>query len=118
MRSMNKDKNRDEEFLKYKPIIIHNDFYIEDDNVIIFIKRKDKWSLFLNWLTKKERTKYIHLDKIGSYFWNSCDKDQSIDEIIKKMEIQFHDSYDSMKNRVSRFATHLYKENLITFKEN
>lgn len=115
MRNMNKEKEL--EFLNYKPIVSHNNYYFDDDNIVIVINRKDKWSLFINWLMKSERKKFIHLDDLGSTLWILSNGDNTVEDIIQKMCKKFPDKYESMKSRVSKFISHLYKEKLITLKE-
>ncbi len=106
-------KNKD--FLTYKPVHIHKDFKVNDNIVTLIFYHKSLWSNLVGWLIKKPRVTYLELDDLGSYFWLNCGKDKTMKIIIQEMSEIFHDSYESMETRVSKFGFHLAKNQYIGF---
>ncbi|MGL4308300.1 PqqD family protein [Cetobacterium sp. SF1] len=104
-----------EVFLQYKPVYLHEDFYVENDRVILVFKFNNKVSKFLEWLVKKPKRKYIHLDELGTYFWLNCNKNKSIEEIINEMANAFKDPVSSMEDRIFKYANYLAQKKLIAF---
>ncbi|SJZ74755.1 Coenzyme PQQ synthesis protein D (PqqD) [Cetobacterium ceti] len=107
--------NNKEDFLQYKPVHILENFYVENDKVVLVYTYNTRWSTFMKWLTKKPKTKYMHLDELGTYFWLNCNKDKTIENIIDEMAIKFKDSKKSMETRIFQYASYLAKEKYIGF---
>jgi hypothetical protein len=58
----------------------------------------------------------INLDKIGSYFWESCDGKRTVEEIAGRMKNELGDEVEPLYDRITLFLQSLEKNKFIRFK--
>lgn len=58
----------------------------------------------------------INLDKIGSYFWESCDGIRTVEEIAGCMKNELGDEVEPLYDRITLFLQSLEKNKFIRFK--
>ena len=82
--------------------------------VVVFVKKQNP-----NILDKKVFKKYfrkphkIDLDEIGSFVWELCDGDLSVEEIAVKVRETFSDKVEPAEKRVELFIRQMTKTKLI-----
>lgn len=59
----------------------------------------------------------LHLDELGSAVWLLCDGKNNVRTICSKLEKQFGQKIHPVNDRVTRFLSQLYQNNLIIFRE-
>ena len=90
-------------------------------------KEKDTLDLLIprfkqNWLSKlvppkKDPNIVIHLDELGTYFWNSIDGKRTVLDIGRMMQESFPDEMKEGLERAGLFAQGLYRQNFIKFEQ-
>lgn len=104
-----------EEFLKYKPILIHKNYKEEQEIVTLIFYHDSLWAKIVSWLAKKPKVTYLELDKLGSYFWLQAKGEKTVEAIIEEMSLKFDDTPFSMETRVIKFAEHLAVKGYLGF---
>lgn len=86
----------------------------ENDLVVVFVKKQNP-----NFLDKKIFKKYfkkphkIDLDEIGSFVWELCDGNLSVEEIAAKAREKFSNKVEPAEKRVELFVRQMTKTKLI-----
>lgn len=96
-----------DELLNYYPVRI-TEFSVENGRVTVIYKETRKSFLF-DLLLKRfaRKTHHIDLDEIGSYVWQLCDGNKSINEIINLSKDHFGEKIEPAEDRVQKFIRSL-----------
>jgi hypothetical protein len=92
---------------------------IEEDGTLSVLFPK-----FTGWLSRRIIQPYvkhpnisISLDELGSATWLLCDGKTNVRSICNALKKQFGEKIHPAEERVTKFLSQLYKDNVISFKE-
>lgn len=105
-----------EDFLLYKPVLIHKEFKEENGIITLIFYHNSKWAKLISWIAKKPKVTYLDLDELGSYFWSNSNGEKTVELLIEEMSVKFNDNTKSMETRVIKFAEHLAVKGYLGFK--
>lgn len=114
-RTGNDSENR-EQWLKAIPVKNCQYSCEPNGNFILQMPRSDNalLSKVINLFAKSPYFK-IKLDERGSYIWENCDGEKTIDEICRILEAKFGDVVKPSTERTIQFMKQLYQYRLILF---
>ena len=90
----------------------------EDGIVTLEIKNMGFVNRMAQKLLKKPEISYVHLDKVGSFVWNSIDGEKDLVEIGKKAKEHFGEKAEPLYERLSKYFQILESYNFIIWKQN
>lgn len=105
---MNKPNETSRDLLSIKPKRNLEWETKEDSNVVLLIP-KFKHPLLVKWfvpMLAKPNIK-LKLDELGSYVWNKCDGQTSIESIGMEMSTKFGQPLEPMYERIGKFVAKL-----------
>lgn len=105
-------------FLDLRPLQLHAYETHEDGTVTLLIPKFSGW-LSGRVLQPFVRHPYISLalDEHGSATWLLCDGKLTVKAICKRLRDGFGQQVEPAEDRVTTFLSHMYKDNIITFRE-
>jgi len=101
-------------FLQARPEWNHEWHLGENDRVVILVpKFGNHW--FGRWMmSKMEKPKVrLKLDDIGSFVWQKCDGNNSVEQIARALSQQFGENVDPVYERLNLFFQNLAKSNSV-----
>ncbi len=113
-RKNNKGKNDVPNIMEMVPVRNREWKYNEERECVDVIQPRFKSS----WLSKlvppkKDPNIFIHLDKLGTFFWRNIDTEKSVTDIGMLMLKEFPDEFEDGLERVGVFARELYRHGFI-----
>lgn len=105
-------------FLELKPLPLCESIINEKNLVTVLIPKFKNRILvkYVSPLLKSPNIK-LNLDILGSAVWKLLNGKNSVQEISDIMKQEFGDKEKSLEERILKFLTELYVQNLITFEE-
>jgi hypothetical protein len=91
---------------------------MRENNLVTLIIPKFKSEFLKKWfvpMLAKPNIK-LKLDKYGSFVWNHCDGNTSIEKIGGEMAAQFGEPLDSMYERIGKFVAKLSRDKFLELK--
>lgn len=89
------------ERIPYRPSEIS---YKTDDGIVtLMIKNKGFMNKIAQKLFKKPETSYIHLDKFGSFVWETIDGQKTIIELGKEVDDRFGEEAHPLYERLAQY---------------
>jgi len=87
----------------------------EADGKIVLIVPKFKSRFLVRWLVPLLARPNFHvkLDGYGSYVWEQCDGNSTVEEIVSSMAGSFRESPDSLDGRVAAFVQRLIRDEFL-----
>ena len=121
-KKINKKKNRERSigeetnFLFYVPEIIHEDYKVNDKNIVTLYFHHNKLiERFARWLVNKSNISDIEFDKNCSAAWLLIDGKRNIYEIALEMAEICGDTKEVAIERLVPFIKYILKRNWIKF---
>jgi hypothetical protein len=111
--------NKSQELNLLELVPVKNIEWKETEEGLICLLKPKFQLLFLkkHILTRIKNPYYkINLDKIGSYFWESCDGIRTVEEIAGRMKNELGDEVEPLYDRITLFLQSLEKNKFIRFK--
>jgi len=94
------------------------EFSVADDIVTLFIpKFENKFFVKFVMPRLKSPTINLKLDELGSAAWLSVDGKKSVGDIASELVLKFGDKIQPVEERLTKFFTELYMQQLLTFEE-
>ncbi len=82
----------------------HISFTVGDDGVVtLSVENKGAFNRVAQWLFKKPKVSYIHLDEHGSFVWQCVDGDKTILAIGDDVKAHFGDAAEPLYERLATF---------------
>ncbi|AMP20830.1 hypothetical protein AZF37_06275 [endosymbiont 'TC1' of Trimyema compressum] len=100
-------------FLSYVPVIIHKDYQLVEDHIILYFHYKQPIQRFFTWLFKKPTTTDITLDDNSTRVWLLINGKRSVYDIAKIMAEDLRDSEEVAIARLIPFMRHILKQRYI-----
>ena len=85
-----------------------------DGDLMVLLRPRHLRGPLAWWLQPHLRNPYfkVHLDPLGSFVWNHCDGQVTVEEIIGQMETEF-DAEDQLLQRVVYFLRELERGQMV-----
>jgi hypothetical protein len=108
---------REANYLDLTPLPQHPHELDEEGMVKVLVPRFT--GLFGRLLQARAPHPHIHvsLDELGSAVWQLCDGHNNVRSICDTLEARLGEKIHPARDRVTRFLSQLYKNNLIVFRE-
>lgn len=116
---MKKRSNHIEQnYLENKPVIKEGLRYSTDEHgaVTIELENKGLANRIAQFLIKKPKVSYIHLDEMGNFVWPLIDGERDITEIGVFVKEHFGEKAEPLYPRLAQYFKTLETYNFITFK--
>ncbi len=103
-------KNKNENYLEKIPSKSDITFTTDDKGLITLeVENKGVMNKIAQFVFKKPKVSYIHLDEFGSFVWNEIDGEKDIIEIGKVVKEYFGEKAEPLYDRLARFIKTLEK---------
>lgn len=89
-----------------------------DENGIVTLSRENKGvaNRIAQFILRKPKISYIHLDEFGSFIWQNIDGERDITEIGKTVKEHFGDKAEPLYERLAKYFQILASYGFIIFK--
>ncbi len=112
-----KKQEKDEyNFVLYVPEIIHDDWKIVDDKVLLNFRITNPITRFAGFLAKKRPEKDMVLDNMCTSAWLSIDGEKSIYEIARIQSQKTDDEFKEDLRRLVEFIRYVSKQGWVRYK--
>lgn len=115
---MRKKKVIEENFLDKIPFHKEGLSYSTDDNGNVTLEMENKGAVnrIAQFLIRKPKVSYIHLEEFGSFIWPLIDGKKDIHEIGEKVQEHFGDKANPLYERLSVYFKTLESYGFVEFK--
>ena len=116
---MKKHKIPLENYLDRVPVRPARILWSDDEKGIVTleIENKGAFNKFAQFMLKKPKTSYIHLDENGSFVWKQVDGTKSIAEIAPAVDEHFGEAAHPLYERLAKFFEILDSYGFIEWKQ-
>ncbi len=107
-----------EEYIKYIPLKNPKIKWSADETGTVTLEMENKGvtNRIFQFLFKKPKISYIHLDENGSFIWPLIDGERSIEAIGKEVDAHFGEKAHPLYERLCQFFSTLYSYKFISYK--
>ena len=111
-------KKKDENLVEKIPTIKEELNWSTDENGMVTLEMENKGAVnrIAQFLIRKPKISYIHLEEFGSFIWPLIDGKKTIFEIGKDVEEHFGEKANPLYERLSQYFKTLEKYNFIEYK--
>ncbi|MFI5252702.1 MAG: PqqD family protein [Bacteroidota bacterium] len=91
-------------------------FETRDEELVTLLVPKFQNKYFVRWVTPLLKKKFFHvkLDAYGSFIWNQCNGNKSVEEISTMMKSKFGDDFDPAYSRIQKFIQMFLNDKFLT----
>ena len=109
-------KKKDENLVDKIPTIKEGLKWSTDDNGMVTLEMENKGAVnrIAQFLIRKPKISYIHLEEFGSFIWPLIDGKKTIFEIGKDVEEHFGEKANPLYERLSYYFTMLERYEFVT----
>ncbi len=112
-----KSKGKKVELFKLIPLRNKN-FEKKGNGRVVIIHPKFNSKPFTYFLKYMKKPNFrIELDEYGSFIWENCDGEKSVEEIVKLLRENFGEDVEPADERVAIFFMELYRSGFIKYKK-
>ncbi len=111
-------KKQDENFVEKIPTIKEELNWSTDENGMVTLEMENKGIVnrIAQFLIRKPKISYIHLEEFGSFIWPLIDGKKTIFDIGKDVEEHFGEKANPLYERLSYYFTMLERYGFVTLK--
>jgi len=110
---MKRTDNMSLDFEKLKPRKLHPFEFAEKGRIVVLVQ-KDRNKLLDLFLPKRKKIdERIKLDFLGSFVWNNCDGEKTVEEIALKMKKEFGKYAEPAEKKVNEYIKLFQQKRLI-----
>jgi hypothetical protein len=111
-------KKKDENFLDKIPTHKEGLNWSKDENGMVTLEMENKGIVnrIAQFILRKPKVSYIHLEEFGSFIWPLIDSKKSIYDIAKEVEEHFGEKANPLYERISTYFTMLERYEFVTLK--
>ena len=112
---MRKKNVINENYLEKKPLINPNINWNTDENGIVTLEIENKGvaNRIAQFLIKKPKISYIHLDEMGSFIWPLIDGERTVTDISVFVSEHFGEKANPLYERLTKFFSILESYNFV-----
>ena len=111
-------KKSDENFLEKIPTHKEGLNWSKDENDMVTLEMENKGAVnkIAQFVFRKPKVSYIHLEEFGSFIWPRIDGKKTIHEIANEVEEHFGEKANPLYERISTYFSMLERYEFVTLK--